>query len=375
MPPTPRWPGLQSAGLGDGPHGAFHHTQPLPVLFDHGFRPPVLRIERREGTGENAGSVVEDVPLLGRGQECQVDRILVGFLRRQRAGNQHVGLRRVLERDHVGDSELVHRDRARLVDAQHVHRRGILRRAEARDQHAALRQLLRSERHAHGKHDREGDRHGAHQQDEQEGHHLEERRAAHERQDDHHAQQRADDDEEPADDLGHHGFDVELRSRLLYEFRRAAKVGLRSGQHDHAVALASADDRSRRQHVAGRLVRILRFAGERRLVHAQRAREDFHVRRNDVAWAHAHDVAGDQFPGGNDLPARLAPDARIDLQPSSQRLHHAGGAALLRKAQHRVDDQQRAHHGEIGIFSEHGRQHHDQFEHPRRDAPEFLEEL
>ena len=178
---------LESAGLGDGAHGAFHHAQPLPVLFDHGFRPPVFRIERCEGDGRDLGKVVEDVPLLCRSQEGEVNRILVGFLRRERAGEQHVGFRRVLQRDHAGDGELVHRDRARLVHAEHVHRRGILRGAKAGDQHAALRQLLRPDGHADREHDREGDRHRAHQQDEHERNHLDERRAADQRQHDHHA--------------------------------------------------------------------------------------------------------------------------------------------------------------------------------------------
>ena len=343
--------GLESAGLGDGAHGAFHHAQPLPVLLDHGFRPPVFRIERCEGDGRDLGKVVEDVPLLRRGQEREVNRILVGFLRRERAGEQHVGFRRVLQRDHAGDGQLVHRDRARLVHAEHVHRRGILRGAEAGDQHAALGQLLRPDGHADREHDGEGDRHRAHQQDEHERDHLEERRAADQRQHDHHAQQRADDDEEPADDLGHHRFDVKLRTRLLHEFRGAAKIGLRPGQHHHAVAFAPADDGPRREHFAGRLVRVLRFAGERRLVHAQRSGEEFHVRRDDVAGSHANDVAGDQLPGGNDLPVRIAPDARTDLQPSPQCLNDAGGPALLHKAQHGVDNQQRAHHGEVRDIS------------------------
>jgi hypothetical protein len=38
--------GLESAGFGNGSHGTFHHAQPLAVLFDHRFRPPVLRIKR-----------------------------------------------------------------------------------------------------------------------------------------------------------------------------------------------------------------------------------------------------------------------------------------------------------------------------------------
>ena len=61
-------------------------------------------------------------------------------------------------------------------------------------------------------------------------------------------------------------------TRLLHEFRGAAKIGLRPGQHHHAVAFAPADDGPRREHFAGRLVRVLRFAGERRLIDAQALR-------------------------------------------------------------------------------------------------------
>jgi len=102
---------------------------------------------------------------------------------------------------------------------------------------------------------------------------------------------------------------------FLHELRGASKVGLGSGQHHHAVTFAPVDDRSRRKYFARLLVRILRFAGKRRLVHAQTSVEEFHIRRDDVARPHANDVAGDQFPGRNDLPARITPDPRANLQP------------------------------------------------------------
>ncbi len=72
---------------------------------------------------------------------------------------------------------------------------------------------------------------------------------------------------------------------------------------------------------------------------------------------------------------RIAPDAGADLQPFPQCLNDTGRSLLLHEAQHRIDNQQRAHHREIREFLEHRRQHHDQFEHPRRNAPEFLEEI
>ena len=104
------------------------------------------------------------------------------------AGEQHVGFRRVLHRDHAGDGQLVHRDRTRLVHTEHVHRRGILRSAEACDEYPALRQFLGPDGHADGEHDRQGDRHRAHQQDKHERNHLDEWRAADQRHDGHDGQ-------------------------------------------------------------------------------------------------------------------------------------------------------------------------------------------
>jgi hypothetical protein len=52
----------------------------LSVLLDHGFCPPVFRIERREGDGRDLCEVIEDVPIFGRGQERKVNGIPVGLL-------------------------------------------------------------------------------------------------------------------------------------------------------------------------------------------------------------------------------------------------------------------------------------------------------
>ena len=69
----------------------------------------------------------------------------------------------------------------------------------------------------------------------------------------------------------------------------------------------------------------------------------------------------------------FAPHARADLQSSPQRFDNAGGAALLRETQNGIDDQERTHHREIGKFPQNQRQHHNHFEHPRRQAPELRE--
>jgi hypothetical protein len=70
----------EAASLCDGPHGALHHAQPLPILFDHGFRPPGFRIERRERDPRDRKQLIEDAPVSRRSQEGQIDRVLVGLL-------------------------------------------------------------------------------------------------------------------------------------------------------------------------------------------------------------------------------------------------------------------------------------------------------
>ncbi|OIQ76994.1 hypothetical protein GALL_413190 [mine drainage metagenome] len=366
---------LQSAGLGDRAHGAFHHAQPLPVLVDHGFGPAAFRIEGREGDRRRRRGAVEDVMRLCRGQEGEVDRILVGFLGGERTGGQHLGFRRLLQRDHAGDGELVQGDGAGLVHAEHVHGGGVLGGGEPRHQHAALGQLLRSDRHADGEHHRQGHRHRAHQQHQHQRDHLHQRGAADQGQHDHQGQQRADDDEQPAHDLGHHCLDVQLRPCALHQLRGAAEVGLGPGQHDHAVAFAAADDGARGEHFAGALVCILRLAGERGLVDAQGAGHQLHVRRDDVSGPHANDVAGNQLAGRNDLPVRIAQHARADLQPPPQGFDDAGGAAFLHEAQYGIDEQQGADHSQVRVLPQGRRQCHDQFQHPGRNAPELAEEL
>ena len=73
-----------------------------------------------------------------------------------------------------------------------------------------------------------------------------------------------------------------------------------------------------------------------------------------VAVVSAAYVAWDQFPGRNDLPSLVAPDPCIDLQLSTQLLNDTGSSVLLRKAQHSVDNQQRANHSEIRVIPERG---------------------
>ena len=73
--------GLESACFGDGLYSAFHHAQPLPILLDHGFSPPVLSVKRCEGDGRCSGKIIEDVPIFRCGEKRMVNRILIGFLR------------------------------------------------------------------------------------------------------------------------------------------------------------------------------------------------------------------------------------------------------------------------------------------------------
>ena len=134
--------GLKSTGFGEGSHRTFHHAKTLPVLFDHGFRPPIFRIKRREGNGCDLGKVIEDAPVFRGVEERVVNRVLIGFLRRECAREKHVRFRRVFQRNHAGDGQFVHRNCAGLIHAEHIHRRGILGGTQACDQHAKFRQFL-----------------------------------------------------------------------------------------------------------------------------------------------------------------------------------------------------------------------------------------
>jgi hypothetical protein len=53
-----------------------------------------------KGTNEGCDRrpAIEDVSFFRNGEECEIYRILVGFLRCQCAGEQHFGFRRVLQR-------------------------------------------------------------------------------------------------------------------------------------------------------------------------------------------------------------------------------------------------------------------------------------
>jgi hypothetical protein len=107
-------------------------TTNLPVTKNAMATKVAFRIERLEGNCRDRRNGVEDVTLSGRGEERQVDRILFSLLGRERSGEQYVGFRRVVRGDRIGDGQLVHRNRARFVRAEHVHRRGILGGAEER---------------------------------------------------------------------------------------------------------------------------------------------------------------------------------------------------------------------------------------------------
>ena len=98
------------------------------------------------------------------------------------------------------------------------------------------------------------------------------------------------------------------------EFGGFAEEGARAGRGDFAAGLAAAHhpagvgDSARFDRHGGR------FAGQRGLVHEQRAVSDLHVRRHDAALAQMEDIAGDEFFGRERDPLAVAPHARLDAQ-------------------------------------------------------------
>ena len=59
----------------------------------------------------------------------------------------------------------------------------------------------------------------------------------------------------------------------------------------------------------------------------------------------------------------------------AQSLDNSSRPTLLRKTQNRINEEQRAHHGQIREFMQDSRQHHDELKHPGRQTPELRKEL
>lgn len=145
--------------------------------------------------------------------------------------------------DHAGHGEPIHRDRAGLVDTQHVRRRDVIGCAETRQEHAPPSQLFRTDRHAHAQHDGERDRHRAHEQNEEQRYDGQQGLTTNQRQHHHESEQRAHDGEAPHHDLRDDRLDVHLRPCLGDQRRGPAEGRLRAGQQDETISFAPPHDR------------------------------------------------------------------------------------------------------------------------------------
>ena len=307
-------------------------------------------------------------------EEGDIDRIAVGVVGSERGVADDLLVGETGFGQGANEREVVGGQRPRLVGAQDVQRRRVLGRAQARDEHALFCERDRSDRHRDREHHRQRHRHRAHEQDEGERQDLDEVDAPRDRQDQRSGDEHADDDEQPAHDARDHLLDVQLGMGGLDQLRGAAKERARArGDHERR-SLATADDGSGVHELVTTLAELARLAGQRRLIDAQLAVEELHVRRDEVAAAHAHDVAGHQLARGDRLPALVAQHARRDLEPPAKRLHRFGRVLLLEKAQQRIDEQQRDRDPEVRHLVQQQRQDGDELEHPRRQPPELAGE-
>ena len=94
----------------------------------------------------------------GGGANGAIDRVLAAIGARQRGQRQHVRLVEARHRVHARHGQRVARQRAGLVGAQDIHRRGFIDRGEPGRQHALLGQRPRAERRGEGEGGRQRDR-------------------------------------------------------------------------------------------------------------------------------------------------------------------------------------------------------------------------
>jgi hypothetical protein len=351
------------AGEGrDHRRGALDHPDLCPVSFDHGLRALVGRVERGEcqahrGCRWPAGS--------RRRQDRQVDRILSRLVGRRGGQGEHLWPSRVTIGMDCHHRKFVLGDGSGLVGAQQVHRRGFLDRWQAGDQHPGPGQLARPQR---GREREGGGQRHRHRRDHQDEHKRQQ------------PGQREMRDQPVGQDRHHQGAVHRQQSpyhpedRLLQvadgpggadQLRGPPVISGRPGRGDRAGCFPPAQQRPREKLLARPGLHLRRLAGEHRLVGGDGAAGDSHVRRDDVSEPDMYLVAGDELPGVHHLPAPVAADPGVYLQPLPQQGQRALGLALLRKAEHSIEHHQQGDDHRLRGLAGGDLQHHRRFQHPR----------
>ena len=160
-----------------------------------------------------------------------------------------------------------------------------------------------------------------------------------------------------------------------HQFRRFAEKGARASRRDDARGFSAPHQRA---GVGGFALRDLDsggFAGERRLIHQQRAVAHPHVGGHDAALAQMNQVVGHQFLRADGVPLAVAPHAGLDVELLPQQRQRLLGFALLQKTEHRVHHQQPGDDARLDPFAQEKLDDDGRFQQPRDRRPEPAEEL
>jgi hypothetical protein len=328
--------------------------------------------------------------LLGVGEHAHhggIDGVLVLHPRRPCREQDHLAGVHALGEDLDEASvhaELVERERAGLVAAQHVHACHLLDGGHALGDGALQRQPVGPDGHGDRQHGGHGDGDAADEEHEE----VVDAVAVPAVLD----QVHDDDLDEDADGDGgdaevadgpEHLLEVAHLVGAVHQVRRLAEEGVHAGGDHHRLDLPLLARGPGVHAVPRGLGHRQRLPGERRLVDLEGvAVEEARVGGDDVSELDADDVAGDENRRFLLAPPPVAEDLRLGRQVRHQRLGGAAGAALLPVGDGGVDEEKRhdAHEvlpvrrlpAAVGETDGHQRRH---LHHPRQRVPHEPQEL
>ena len=314
--------------------------------------------------------------VLQAAQHGEIDGVVVLRARGQGAGEDKLIGGDLIQAERIAKRQLVLRQGAGLVGAQHVHAGQFLDGDQLAHDRLLLREQPGADRHRHRQHRRHGHgnrRHGQHQRKLQR---REDRVAAVECNGNDHRHQNHRQHDEIVADLQHGFLEMADGHGRFHQFRRLAEVGLHARRIDQRTDLAAADDRAGEHGVAGFARRGQRLTGQRRLVDGNFvAVQQTGIRRHDIAQAQADDVTRHQFPRRRRDPLSIALHPGLDRELGLQRFDGIARLALFPEPDGGIGNKQHQNDEEIGPMADDTGQDHRHFDHPRDRTPEIGEEF
>jgi hypothetical protein len=168
---------------------------------------------------------------------------------------------------------------------------------------------------------------------------------------------------------------VRRRAGLLHQLRGLAQIGVHTRGIDHADHLALLGDRAGIHHLAHLAADRQRLAGQRRLIDAEIvAIEQLDVRGQDVAQAHAHDVARHQLRGVDLQPLPVAFDPAFERELFLEGIERAARLVFLPETDCGVEQQQQDDDDEVRPMPHQRGQQRGHLDHPRNRPPEIAQQ-